>query len=248
MIDAQRQVAEQLADEREASLLVSAVGEGWPFGMLGLVASRLAEQHQRAAVVISSDGEEARGSARGPDGVNLGEALAARAEVFRRFGGHARAAGFTIASEDVTALLDHLRQHLGEQRLAQSLGQATGADPIAVDCRLTLNRIVPRIYHEQQALAPYGPGFPEPVYICQGARIVTCWRSGADGRNLRVRARDASGEAVFFWGRQGDLSDAIRLHLAQMPTLDIIYTLDAFARPTGEIDLLPRILALRLLD
>lgn len=248
MIDAQRQVMEQLADEREASPLVSAVGAGWPFGMLGLVASRLAEQHQRAAVVISSDGEEARGSARGPDGVNLGEALAARADVFRRFGGHARAAGFTLASEDVAALLDHLRQHLGEQRLAQSLGQVTGADPIAVDCRLTLNRIVPRIYHEQQALAPFGPGFPEPVYICQGARIVTCWRSGADGRNLRVRLRDGSGEAVFFWGRQGDLSDAIRAHLSQLPTLDLIYTLDAFARPNGDLDLLPRILALRLLD
>ncbi len=248
MVDAQRQVAEQLAGEREAGPLVSAVGEGWPLGMLGLVASRLAEQHQRPAIVISRDGAEARGSARGPDGVNLGEALAARADVFRRFGGHARAAGFTLASDDVAALLDHLRQHLGEQRLSQSLDQATGAAPLTVDCRLPLNRLIPRIYHEQQHLAPYGPGFPEPIYVCQGARITASWRSGVEGRNLRLRARDATGEGVFFWARQGDLSDSIRAYLNRLPTFDITYTLDAFARPNGDLDLLPRILALHPLD
>jgi len=248
MVDAQRQVTEQLAGEREAGPLVSAVGEGWPLGMLGLVASRLAEQHQRPAVVISRDGAEARGSARGPDGVNLGEALAARADVFRRFGGHARAAGFTLASDDVESLLEHLRQHLGERQVAQSLDQATGAAPLNVDCRLTLNRLIPRIYHEQQYLAPYGPGFPEPVYICQSARILAAWRSGADGRNLRLRARDATGDGVFFWGRQGELSDSIRARLNQLPPVDIIFTLDAFTRFNGELDLLPRVIALRLLD
>ncbi len=248
MLDAQRQVAEQLAGEREPGPLVSAVGAGWPLGILGLVASRLAEQHQRAAVVISSDGVEARGSARGPDGVNLGEALAARAEVFRRFGGHARAAGFTLASADVEALLDHLRQRLGAQRQALSSGQAGGVDPIAVDCRLPLNRLLARIYHEQEALAPWGPGFAEPVYICQGARILSCWRSGAEGRNLRLKARDATGEGVFFWARQGDLCDSLRAHLNRLPTFDLIYTLDAYTRPSGDLDLLPRILALRPLE
>jgi single-stranded-DNA-specific exonuclease len=250
MVDAQRQVAAQLAGNGEPGPLVSAVGAGWPLGMLGLVASRLAEQYQRAAVDISSDGAEARGSARGPDGVNLGEALAARADVFRRFGGHARAAGFTLASADVAALLDYLRQRLGEQRLGNgySAGSLSGADPIAVDCRLPLNRLLPRIYREQQALAPWGPGFPEPAYICQSARILSCWRSGAEGRNLRLKVRDASGEGAFFWARQGDLCESIRAYLNRLPTLDLIYTLDAYTRPSGDLDLLPRILALRLLD
>ncbi|HEX8981403.1 MAG TPA: single-stranded-DNA-specific exonuclease RecJ [Ktedonobacterales bacterium] len=248
MVDAQRQVAEQLAATGSVQPLVSAVGEGWPLGMLGLVASRLTEQHGRPAVVISRDGDEARGSARGPDGVNLGEALAGRAEMFRRFGGHARAAGFTLASRDIETLLDYLRQHLTEQRQASAQGASDNAEPLAVDCRLPLNRLLPRIYREQQALAPYGPAFPEPVYICQGARITSVWRSGADGRNLRLRVRDATAERVFFWARQGDLSDDIRAHIGRMPTFDLIYTIDAFQRPAGEIDLLPRIVALRPLD
>lgn len=250
MVDAQRQVQAQLAGTSASGALVSAVGEGWPLGMLGLVASRLAEQYQRPAVVISNDSGEARGSARGPDGVNLGEALASRAEVFRRFGGHARAAGFTLASADVADLLDHLRQRLGEQRLEHAhrgAGGYNGVEPLRVDCRLTLNLLTPRIYREQQALAPWGPGYPEPVYISQGARIVSCWRSGAEGRNLRFRARDASGEGTFFWARQGDLTDSIRAHLSRLPMLDLIYTLDAYARSNGEVDLLPRVLAIHLL-
>ncbi len=251
MIDAQRQVQGQMAGSDAGGAMVSAVGEGWPLGMLGLVASRLAEQYQRPAVVISNDSGEARGSARGPDGVNLGEALASRAEIFRRFGGHARAAGFTLASADVADLLDHLRQRIGEQRLERGQGGAgdlNGTEPLRVDCRLTLNLLTPRIYREQQALAPWGPGFPEPVYISQGARIISCWRSGAEGRNLRFRARDASGEGTFFWARQGDLTDSIRAHLNRLPMLDLIYTFDAYTRPTGEVDLLPRVLAVRLLS
>ncbi|MDE3229285.1 MAG: single-stranded-DNA-specific exonuclease RecJ, partial [Chloroflexota bacterium] len=244
MVEAERQVAEQVAGEDANAPLVSAVGEGWPLGMLGLVASRLAERNQRAAVVISRDGEEARGSARGPDGIDLGAALAERKEVFRRFGGHARAAGFTLASADVAALLDHLRERLAAQRRAAPAEAAA----ITVDCRLPLNRLIPRIYREQQALAPFGQKFGEPVYLCQGARVTSCWRSGVEGRNLRLRVRDATGEGVFFWARQGDLCDLFRARMGQTPPLDIAFSLDAFTRANGELDLLPRILSMRPLE
>lgn len=250
--EAQSQVEAQRAAGETLGPLVSVVGAGWPLGMLGLVASRLTDLYQRPAVVISEDGGEARGSARAPDGVNLGETLAERSQVFRRFGGHARAAGFTLASVEVPALLDYLRQRLGES--SRGADQPAGADGAAsasgamrVDCRLPLSLLVSRIYREQQALAPFGPSYPEPVYICQSARIFSCWRSGAEGRNLRLRARDAKGEGVFFWSRRGDLCDSLRAHLNRLPTLDIIYSLDAYTRATGELDLLPRIIAVRLL-
>ena len=217
MLDAQRIVEAQLAGDGAAKggapALVSATSDGWPFGLLGLVASRLAERHGRPAVVISRDGAEARGSARAPDGYNLGEALAARAPVFRRFGGHARAAGFTLPTTEVEGLLDDLRERLTIQRDTLARARAADGDPLLVDLRLPLDRLVPRIYHEQQALAPFGPGFPSPTYIAQGVRLLGCWRSGAEGRNLRVRVRDASADRIFFWARQGDLCDILRPQL-----------------------------------
>jgi single-stranded-DNA-specific exonuclease len=247
MLIAQGMVEAQLARDGEVTpALISATSDGWPFGLLGLVASRLAERHGSPAVVISRDGAEARGSARAPEGYNLGEALAARAPVFRRFGGHARAAGFTLPTAEVDGLLDDLRQRLTIQRDALALARATDGDPLPVDLRLPLNRLVPRIYHEQQALAPFGPGFPAPTYIALGVRVLGCWRSGAEGRNLRLRVRDATAERVFFWARQGDLCDSLRSRLTALPMLDLIFTLDAFVRPTGDFDLLPRIIAVRV--
>ncbi len=247
MLDAQRMVEAQLARDGEgAPALVSAASDGWPFGILGLVASRLAERHGSPAVVISRDGAESRGSARAPEGYNLGEALAARAPVFRRFGGHARAAGFTLPTTEVESLLDDLRQRLTIQRDALARARMEDGDPLPVDLRLPLNRLVPRIYHEQQALAPFGPSFPAPTYIALGVRMLGCWRSGAEGRNLRLRVRDATAERVFFWARQGDLCELLRPHLAALPMLDLIFTLDAFIRPIGDLDLLPRIVALRV--
>jgi single-stranded-DNA-specific exonuclease len=246
MLDAERLVDAQFAraGETDDLALVSAVGEGWPFGMLGLVASRLAERHGLPAVVVSRAGAEARGSARAPDGYNLGEALAERADIFRRFGGHARAAGFTLPAAEVDSLLRFMGERLASQRSA--LARAGSDDPLPVDLRLTLNRLAPRIYHEQQALAPYGPGFPAPTYIALGVRVIGLWRSGAEGRNLRLRVRDSSAERVFFWARQGDLCDVLRPQLNTLPLLDLIFSLDAFARPAGELDLLPRVTGIRI--
>lgn len=247
MLSVEEMVEAQLArDGGAAPALISAASDGWPFGLLGLVASRLAERHRSPAVVISRDGAEARGSARAPEGYNLGEALAAQAAVFRRFGGHARAAGFTLPTAEVDGLLDDLGQRMTIQRDALALARAADGDPLPVDLRLSLNRLVPRIYHEQQALAPFGPAFPAPTYIALGVRVLGCWRSGAEGRNLRLRVRDAHADRVFFWARQGDLCDTLRSRLAALPMLDLIFTLDAFVRPTGDLDLLPRVLALRV--
>ncbi|HEX9036110.1 MAG TPA: single-stranded-DNA-specific exonuclease RecJ [Ktedonobacterales bacterium] len=248
MRDAQAMVESSLAqgDAREPGALVSAIKDGWPLGMLGLVASRLTERYGRPSVVISREGAEARGSARAPEGYDLGQALAARAPIFRRFGGHARAAGFTLPSSEVGALLSDLERRLAAQRDALAQARAADGDPLAVDLRLTLNRLAPRIYHEQQALAPFGPAFPAPTYIAMNVRILGCWRSGSEGRNLRLRARDSGADRVFFWARQGDLCDVMRPLLTTLPALDLIFTLDAFIRPTGDLDLLPRVLGLRV--
>ena len=246
--EAQMAVEKQLeaAAASESTALVSATGDGWPLGMLGLVASRLAERYNRPAVVISREGAEARGSARAPEGYDLGAALAASATVFRRFGGHARAAGFTLPSTEVEALLTDLAQRLTDQRAALTQARAVDGDPLAVDLRLTLGRLTERIYREQQALAPFGPGFPSPTYIVTNVRIAGCWRSGTERRNLRLRARENNVDRVFFWQRQGDLCDLLGPHVSALPSVDLIFTLDAFVRPGDNLDLLPRIVGLRV--
>ena len=85
-------------------------GEGWAPGVVGIVAAKLVDRYQRPAFVIGIDPATGigRGSARTSPGINLYEALRARARdaapLLDRFGGHAAAAGFTIQREAVAAL------------------------------------------------------------------------------------------------------------------------------------------------
>ncbi len=230
-------------DGRSTPQILFVRGERWPLGIIGLVAGRLAEEFGCPAITLSCDDVECRGSGRGPEGVNLVAALASRPEFFRRFGGHERAAGFTLALDQVEPLQRYLLEHLASILPTTSIEE--GAKPLEVDCRLPLSRLTGETYQAIRALAPFGAEFPEPRFVCYGARIMRCWRSGVEGRNLRVVLRDQTGERVFLWPRQGEIADALRLALPKTPMLDVVYTVDAFHRRDGAPELLLRILAMR---
>ncbi len=81
-------------------------GEGWPAGVIGIVASRLAEETDCPVVVVSLDGEKGTGSARSARGVDLAAAFAACAEHLERFGGHAMAAGCEVRADRLEAFVE----------------------------------------------------------------------------------------------------------------------------------------------
>jgi single-stranded-DNA-specific exonuclease len=253
LVEAREQAWVQMSDDQAgtapASDMLLVVGDGWPLGLTGLVAGRLADEFGVPSFAVSRDGAEARGSGRTPEGVNLVAALAANAELLRRFGGHARAAGFTVDSDNLETLAVRLRVQLAEQRSGRERhGEAAyvadGDAAIMVDCRLPLNRIKHETYESMRALAPFGPQFPEPHFVCRDAQILRCWRSGPGGRNLRLSLRDNSGTRVALWSRHGDWSEAIQAELGHLPRFDVVYTLSAYRPPSGELELIPRIVAL----
>ena len=76
-------------------------------------------------------------------------------------------------------------------------------------------------------------------------RLLRCWQSGVEGRNLRLALRDRGAERVFLWARQGALCPELRATLSTLPLFDVVYSLDAYARFQGEMELTLRIVALR---
>ncbi|HJT57419.1 MAG TPA: single-stranded-DNA-specific exonuclease RecJ [Ktedonobacteraceae bacterium] len=120
-------------------VLVYGDKDTWPEGIIGLVAGRLSEEIQRPVFVLSQDSESSRGSARSADGFNIILALRQRADLFERFGGHAQAAGFTIANANIAELHAHLlawheENSVEPQLLAPDVpGTAVGARFIAPD-------------------------------------------------------------------------------------------------------------------
>jgi single-stranded-DNA-specific exonuclease len=222
--------------------LVAVSGEDWPVGLLGLVANRLLDRYGVTAVVISRSGGVCRGSARGPDGVNLVEALGRERERLRYFGGHARAAGFTVAAGDLDAIIATLRASI--QPAGSSATDSSHAEIVA-DCQLPLNRVTWDYYTKIGELGPFGQGFPEPVFVARRVRLLRSWASGAQGRNLRLLLRDGERTLNVLWAQHGWLASALRAEPDLI--LDVVYTFDAFRRADGaERELLARVVTARL--
>ena len=96
------------AARRPDDKVVLVSGTGWPEGIIGLVAGRLSEEINRPVLVLSIGSEFSRGSARSNKTLNIIRALTNRADLFERYGGHAQAAGFTIANERIEDLRAYL--------------------------------------------------------------------------------------------------------------------------------------------
>jgi single-stranded-DNA-specific exonuclease len=136
----------------------------WPVGIVGLVASRLAEDRARPAVVGAELGEIIRASCRSDGTVDLASALAECADLFTRHGGHAGAAGFELAAERWGAFVE---------RFEAIAARHAPPDPRAVldiDLALPAIDIDYRLHRELAGLAPYGPGNPSRCWRCSASR------------------------------------------------------------------------------
>ncbi|MGF1501852.1 MAG: single-stranded-DNA-specific exonuclease RecJ [Paracoccaceae bacterium] len=177
--------------------MVWAAGEGWHPGVLGIVAARLKDRFNRPAVCIGLDGGESRGSARSVEGVDMGAAMAAlmRDGLLSKGGGHAMAAGLSVAAERVPAAMDALAE-----RLARRGPPPAGARDLAIDGALTPGGAGLEIVRAVEAAGPFGQANPAPRFAFPEVRIARAARMGEG--HLRLRAADATGrgavDAVLF--------------------------------------------------
>jgi single-stranded-DNA-specific exonuclease len=178
-------------EERGAAVVVA--GARWPPGVVGLLAARLKERFERPAFALTLAGGHATGSGRSIVGVDLGRAVRAAVEagVAIKGGGHAMAAGVTLATER----LGDWRAFL-EERLGQAVTKARAEAGLKVDAALTATAATPELVHRLEAAGPYGSGAPEPVFALPRHRLAEVTPVGAGGRHLRLRAVAGDGRAV----------------------------------------------------
>jgi single-stranded-DNA-specific exonuclease len=178
-------------EERGATVVVA--GEAWPPGVVGLLAARLKERFERPAFALSLAGGQATGSGRSIAGVDLGRAVRAAVEagVAIKGGGHAMAAGVTLASER----LGEWRAFL-EERLGEAVAKARADAGLTVDAALTANAATAELAHRLEAAGPFGSGNPEPVFALPRHRLTELTPVGAGGDHLRLRAIAGDGRAV----------------------------------------------------
>ncbi len=152
-IDEARAIA---GDPGEAAVMVRGP---WPVGVVGLVASRLAEDSGRPAIVGSDQGPIVRASCRSGPGFDLAALLASLDDLLIRHGGHSGAAGFEVAADR----WDELRARFLALAGATMPGPAPAT--LAVDLALPARRVDYPLVHELRRLGPFGPGNPEPLVV-----------------------------------------------------------------------------------
>lgn len=163
--------------------VILVVGDGWNTGVVGLVASRLVERFAWPAVVLSKTEDGlVTGSARSIPGVNLHAALTRCADLFIRFGGHAQAAGMTLAPENVDALRARLNEAI------EAVAEPDAFIPSApYDLDIQLGEVTIPLIEQLDRLAPTGFGNPSPVFRLTRAQVLEARTVGADGKHLKLR-------------------------------------------------------------
>lgn len=176
-----------------AALVVT--GEGWHPGVVGIVASRLKDRFHRPACVIGIEDGIGKGSGRSVPGVQLGAAVIAahQSGVLIKGGGHAMAAGFTVAIDRI----DAFRTFLCE-RVAAELAGATASATLSVDAALAPAGATGDLVRTVGRIGPFGTGNPEPRFVFPAVRIVgagvvgenhvRCTLAGADGGRVKAIA------------------------------------------------------------
>ena len=233
----QEQAEAQIASQHNRAVLVLA-GLGWHPGVIGIVAGRIKEKTGKPALVIALDADEhgnGKGSGRSIAGVDLGAAIIAAREagLLLAGGGHAMAAGLTVAPGGLDALSAWL-----DARLGAVISGVMGNQSLLLDLAVAPGGLTPALVETLDSAGPYGMGWPGPRVAVGPVRMVKADLVGTDHVRLIVRGEDgANFKAIAFRAASTELGQALlhathhrRLWLAGRAKID-----DWSNRPQAEL-------------
>ncbi len=204
-----RQAVEMLPEGKTPEAIVLA-DESWHQGVVGIVASRIAEEFCCPAFLVCLDGEHGKASSRSFGGFNLFSSLTALSDLLESYGGHELAAGFTINRQQIPAFRQKIC-HLAREYYRDDMPRTQlDADCVIPPEIMTLSNVA-----SLEALEPCGNGCPKPTLVMENLRVDRLSMVGG-GRHMRLRLQSGqySFNAIYFSAnpeiitvRQGDLVD-----------------------------------------
>ena len=204
--------AETLID-KQAPLIFAADTEFLP-GVVGLVASRLAERYYRPTVIIEKGETESRGSCRSIPEFHITHALDQVAGLLEHYGGHAQAAGLTVRNENLPRLQEQLAQIA-----ADALDDLNLAPRLEVDMEIDLQKVDFALVEMLGQLEPTGFSNPTPVFLSRNVPVLQTRVVGSDRAHLQLDVSDGWRELKAIAFRQSAWAQ-------MMPDrIDLVYSL-----------------------
>jgi single-stranded-DNA-specific exonuclease len=157
--------------------------ESWHQGVVGIVASRIAEEYCCPTFLICLDGDHGKASSRSFGGFNLFSALTTLSDLLESYGGHELAAGFTITRDNIPAFRSAI-----SALAADYYQDDTPRTQLDIDCAVTNEILTIKGIDALSALEPCGNGCPKPVLMMENLTIDRISLVG-NGRHTRLRLR-----------------------------------------------------------
>ncbi len=187
-----RQATEQKIYETAVELIEASANDdrfivlaydGWHQGVIGVVASKIAERYSRPCILFSLEGDTAKGSGRSIKGFSLMDALSSCGELLLEYGGHELAAGLSIERSKI----DEFRTKINEYA-APFLGETISAFPIEIECAVKFSEMNEANIEEVLKLEPFGLSNPQPVFMLNNVTLCDIVPL-SQGKHVRFRVQ-----------------------------------------------------------
>ncbi|MBN2415154.1 single-stranded-DNA-specific exonuclease RecJ [bacterium] len=206
-----------LQEEGDVGSAVVLAREGWHSGVIGIVASRVAEFVYRPTIMIAIEDGIGKGSARSIANFDVYRAMKECEHLLIDFGGHKYAAGLSIEAEKIPLFRERF-----QQVAAAYLSEEDYVQKQLYDAEISLDEISDKLFRLINQLAPFGPGNTRPVFMTRDVQVAGTPRI-VGGNHLKFKARQA-----------GRVFDAIGFNLGHLqyrlepgePNLDMVYVIE----------------------
>ena len=208
-------IQEEVDLENDKAIILASAG--WHQGVIGIVASRVAERFYRPTVMISIDGEEGKGSARSIPGFHLFEALKECEDCLLKYGGHKYAAGLSISAKEIESFKEKFK--LVSSRIIKDEDLIPR---LFVDAELELEEIQDELMSALELFAPFGPGNLKPVFVTRGLELADdAYVVGKNHLRLKVKKNGIIMDAIGF--NLGDFAKPLAMRGTK---IDLAYVLE----------------------
>jgi single-stranded-DNA-specific exonuclease len=214
-LETQEQARQLVLEKGDDSPLLFAASPDFMAGIVGLAASRLVDEFYRPAAVVEIGKRVSKGSARSIPEFHITEALDACADLLVQHGGHAAAAGFTVANDNLDKLAARLRKLAAEQLAGVELTPV-----LSIDAEIELSQMSWDLQRELSQLEPCGYANPHPLFLSRNVRVAGRRAVGDEGQHLKLTLSDrgVAWDGIAF--RQGEW-------VGKLPDrIDLVYHLE----------------------
>ncbi|MDA3840087.1 MAG: single-stranded-DNA-specific exonuclease RecJ [Patescibacteria group bacterium] len=222
--------------DHDDSILISISPEGvaWEEGVVGLVSGRVTEKYYKPSLVITRTKKGYKGSGRSIDELNILDLLKKCEDKIEKYGGHAKACGFSVAEEKIDDFVKCVKEEAKKELSGLEL-----SPKINIEAKIELGDVDVELIDRVVKFAPFGEANPAPFFLSEEVKVMDKMKMGADGQHLKLRLKNGKVKEVNHEVREADLGQGSNMlnalgfwqtekwkNLDIGDTIDIVYTLE----------------------